>query len=261
MHRTALKGKKTHELLCIRCQLYISSYPGLRLQDLLQNLLKCYKDGVSRIVCSCLIYFHFKNQFGGLISHHLHRNPWRLAGCHLQAFISAIVLPWLIKMSLALSDTIDSNDTLPRASHGTCTRCETSCFFLRPFLYFQVPYLCIWSCLLCAQVPWPLIFSRNTLMPITLAEPSHTLKLSLTREGETKRPGRRCCPFKTGSTPCWGCFCSDPSILHSGLFHHLLQSSGQQYRGSWWDLPTLSVSLVVAWFQNIYNSSLSGDLQ
>lgn len=113
MHRTALKGKKTHELLC-----YLSDANFifllillLPLQYLLQNLLKCCKGGVSRTDCSCLIYFHSKNQFGGLISHHLHWNPWRLAGCHLQAFVSAIALPWFIKMSLASSHTIDLHDT------------------------------------------------------------------------------------------------------------------------------------------------------
>lgn len=36
-------------------------------------------------------------------------------------------------MSLALSDTIDSPDTLPRASHGTCTQCERSCFLSQTF--------------------------------------------------------------------------------------------------------------------------------
>lgn len=130
-------------------------------------------------------------------------------------------------------------------------------FCLRPFLYFIVP---IRSCLLCAQVPWPLLFPKNPPIPITLSEPPHILKLSLRREGEAKRPGR-CSPFKAGNTLCWGCLCSDPPILHSGLFHYLLKSSGEQHWGSWWDLPAQSASLVVAWFQNLYNSSLSGDLQ
>lgn len=137
MHRSALKRKKKyHELLCYLSDVSFISLCILVLavQDLLQNLLKCCKGGISGIVCSCLIYFHFKNQFGGLISHHLHRNPWRLVGCHLQAFIPVIALPWFIKMSLTLSNTIDSNDTLPRASHGTCMWWKDPAFCLRPLL-------------------------------------------------------------------------------------------------------------------------------
>lgn len=228
----------------------------------MQNLLKWCKAGVSRIVCSCLIYFCFKNQFGGLISHHFHRDPWRLAGCHFQAFISAIALPWFIKMSFVLSDTLDSKDALSRAFHGTSTQCERSCFCLRPFLYFKVPYLCIWRCLLCAQVAWPLIFPRNPSMPITSSEPSHTLKLSLRREGEATRAGKRYSLYKGGNSLCGRCFCSDPSILHSALFHHLPQiqgsSTGDPDETSWpslspWWWPGFRIYIIQV-YQGTYNS-------
>lgn len=134
-------------------------------------------------------------------------------------------------------------------------------FCLRPFLYFKVTYLFTWICLLCAQVPWPFIFPRNPPMSITLSEPSCTLKLSLRREGEAKRP-RRCSPFKAGNTLCWGCFCSDPSILHSGLFHHLRQSSGSSTgdpdknslpsQSPWW-WPCFKI-YVIQVYQETYNS-------
>lgn len=60
-------------------------------------------------------------------------------------------------------------------------------------------------------------------------------------------------PFKAGITPHRGCFCPDPSSLHSSLFHHQPQSSVEQLHvkhpwGARRDLPAQLVSLVVAWF-------------